>query len=200
MADAKEIDEAPARASAEHIEHETTKDARLASDLEHQTTLWQALKTNRKAALWSAAISLTIIMEGYDIGLIYQFFAYPSFAETFGHWDPATESYQVTGPWQAGLSNGANAGVVIGGFLNGFLSAKYGYKKVVLGALFFMNWFVFIPFFTSSPQVLLVGQILCGLTWGVFATTGPAYASEVCPLALRGYLTCYVNLWYERPS
>lgn len=23
---------------------------------------------------------------------------------------------------------------------------------------------------------------------------GPAYASEVCPLALRGYLTCYVNL------
>lgn len=25
-------------------------------------------------------------------------------------------------------------------------------------------------------------------------TTGPAYASEVCPLALRGYLICYVNL------
>lgn len=80
------------------------------------------------------------------------------------------------------------------GFLNGYLSAKFGYKKVILGALFFMNWFIFIPFFASSPEVLLVGQILCGLTWGVFATTGPAYASEVCPLALRGYLTCYVNL------
>ena len=56
-----------------------------------------------------------LLREGYDVGLIYQFFAYPSFAETFGHWDPATESFQVTGPWQAGLSNGANAGVVIGG-------------------------------------------------------------------------------------
>lgn len=33
-----------------------------------------------------------------------------------------------------------------------------------------------------------------GITWGVFATTGPAYASEVAPLALRGYLTVYVNL------
>lgn len=193
MADDKDVQ--TVKAPAEHIEHESTKDAKLASDIEHETTLWQALKTNRKAALWSAAISLTIIMEGYDIGLIYQFFAYPSFAETFGHWDPATESYQVTGPWQAGLSNGANAGVVIGGFLNGFLSARYGYKKVILWALFFMNWFVFIPFFASTPQVLLVGQVLCGLTWGVFATTGPAYASEVCPLALRGYLTCYVNLW-----
>ena len=40
--------------------------------------------------------------------------------------------------------------------------------------------------------MLLVGQMLCGLTWGVYATTGPAYASEVCPLALRGYLTVYV--------
>lgn len=118
-----------------------------------------------------------------------------SFAETFGHWDPATESYQVSGPWQAGLSNGANAGIVIGGFLNGYLSQKYGYKKVVLGALFLLNWLLFILFFASSPQVLLVGQILCGLTFGIFATTGPAYASEVCPLALRGYLTAYVNLW-----
>lgn len=57
-----------------------------------------------------------------------------------------------------------------------------------------MNWFVFIPFFAQSTTTLCVGQILCGLTWGVFATTGPAYASEVCPVALRGYLTCYVNL------
>lgn len=57
-----------------------------------------------------------------------------------------------------------------------------------------MNWFIFILFFAPSAPVLLVGQILCGFTWGVFATTGPAYASEVCPLALRGVLTCYVNL------
>lgn len=89
---------------------------------------------------------------------------------------------------------------MIGSFLNGFLSANYGYEKVVLGALFFMNRFALIPFFASSPHVLLAGQILCGLTWGVFATTGPAYASEACPLAFRGYLTCYINLWYESPS
>ena len=84
--------------------------------------------------------------------------------------------------------------LILEGFLNGYLSARFGYKKVILGALFFMNWFIFFPFFARSAEVLLVGQILCGLTWGVFATTGPAYASEVCPLALRGYLTCYVNL------
>lgn len=45
-----------------------------------------------------------------------------------------------------------------------------------------------------SSRALTRWLASCGLTWGVFATTGPAYASEVCPLQLRGYLTCYVNL------
>lgn len=66
---------------------------------------------------------------------------------------------------QAGLSNGANCGIIIGGFLNGWLSQRFGYKRVCLGALFFMNWFIFILFFAHSAQVLLVGQILCGLMY-----------------------------------
>jgi SP family general alpha glucoside:H+ symporter-like MFS transporter len=61
-------------------------------------------------------------------------------------------------------------------------------------ALAAMTGFIFISFFAVRVEMLLVGQMLCGLTWGVYATTGPAYASEVCPLALRGYLTVYVNL------
>jgi len=50
------------KAAAEHVEHDAHKDAKIASEQEHATTLWQALKTNKKSALWSAAISLTIIM------------------------------------------------------------------------------------------------------------------------------------------
>lgn len=64
----------------------------------------------------------------------------------------------------------------------------------MIGALFFMNCFIFVVFFANSAGVLLVGQILCGLSWGVFAIVGPSYASEVCPTNLRGYLTTYVNL------
>jgi SP family general alpha glucoside:H+ symporter-like MFS transporter len=78
--------------------------------------------------------------------------------------------------------------------LNGYLISQFGYRRVMIGALFFMNAFIFIVFFAESPAVLLVGQILCGLSWGVFAIVGPSYASEVCPTNLRGYLTIYVNL------
>lgn len=59
--------------------------------------------------------------------------------------------------------------------------------------------------------MLLAGSVLCGLPWGVFATMvgdsgsgrrqdrtdisqAPAYASEICPMALRHYLTSYVCL------
>lgn len=34
----------------------------------------------------------------------------------------------------------------------------------------------------------------CGLPWGVFQTLTATYAAEVCPVALRAYLTTYVNL------
>ena len=97
-------------------------------------------------------------------------------------------------------SNASNVGIVPGIFLNGWLAAKYGYRKVIIVALFFLNAFIFITFFAPNKPVLVVGQILCGFSWGVFATIGPAYASEIVPLQLRGYLTSYVNLCCEQSA
>lgn len=78
--------------------------------------------------------------------------------------------------------------------MNGQLCARFGYRWVMIISLIFMAAFIFIVFFAESLAVLLVGEILCGFAWGVFATVGPAYASEVTPTNLRGYLTTYVNL------
>lgn len=73
---------------------------------------------------------------------------------------------------------------------------------------------MFIQFFARSLQVLLVGELLGGLVLGTYATIAPTYASEgkqilttklqsscadpnaVCPVALRGILTSYVNLCF----
>lgn len=58
------------KAAQDHVEDVgATKEAKVASQREHETTLWEALKQHKKAAIWSAIISLTIIMEGYDIGI-----------------------------------------------------------------------------------------------------------------------------------
>jgi SP family general alpha glucoside:H+ symporter-like MFS transporter len=54
--------------------------------------------------------------------------------------------------------------------------------------------FIFINFFAKDIQMLLAGEILCGLSWGVFQTLTTTYASEVTPVNLRAYLTTYVNM------
>jgi len=53
-----------------------------------------------------------------------------------------------------------------------------------------------MQFFARSLNVLLAGELIGGLILGTYATIAPAYASEVCPIALRGVLTSYINLCF----
>lgn len=95
-------------------------------------------------------------------------------------------------------------------------SEKFGYRKTVITCLTLIIIYITIFFTAPNIQTLLVGEILCGkswavlacspdpvywnayslttgMPWGVFQTLTITYASEVCPIALRGYLTTYVN-------
>lgn len=61
-------------------------------------------------------------------------------------------------------------------------------------ALVLMAAFIFLTIFAPNIHVLVAGQVLCGVPWGIFAVMGSSYSSEVCPLALRGFLTSFVNI------
>lgn len=63
-----------------------------------------------------------------------------------------------------------------------------------MGCYVLITGLVFIPFFAPTVGVLVAGEILCGIIWGQFSITGATYASEVCPLPLRAYLTSYINI------
>ncbi|KAJ6436412.1 maltose permease MAL61 [Purpureocillium lavendulum] len=135
-------------------------------------------------------------MEGYDTALLGNFFAYPEFAKKFGSYDPTTETYQVPARWQAGLGNAAGVGAFFGAMLNGLLVDRFGQKMVLLCSLVALSAFIFIVFFATDVTMLLVGEILCGFPWGIFATSSPAYSSEVLPLSLRVYLTSWTNMCF----
>ncbi|KAI1340040.1 general substrate transporter [Xylariaceae sp. FL0016] len=178
----------------EQFGHNAILEAKQATDDEHAQTFFQALSENRKAAMWSILISMTIVMEGYDTILMGNFFAYPEFQKKFGQYYGEEDGWQISGPWQTALNQGSTIGAIFGGVINGYIATKYGYRKVMIGSLGILNAFIFILFFATGPGMLMAGQVLCGLSWGVFATLAPAYASEVCPTNLRGYMTTYVNL------
>ncbi|PGH27014.1 hypothetical protein AJ80_01199 [Polytolypa hystricis UAMH7299] len=168
------------------------RNAKAATEKEQNMTLWQGVKLYPKAVAWSVLISTCIVMEGYDISLVSNFFAFPQFNRKYGVLlDDG--SYQVPARWQAGLSNGAAVGEIIGLFFNGWASERFGYRYTILSCLVWLTGFITLFFTAQNVQTLLAAEILCGIPWGVFQTLTITYASEVCPVALRSYLTTYVN-------
>lgn len=173
------------------------QEAETAAQDERERTFLQSIKMYPAAVGWSVLLSTAIIMEGYDMKLIGSLNAQPAFAKRYGEQLP-DGSYQIPAPWQAGLSNGATIGSLIGLYLNGHISERLGFRKTMMASMALMTATIFIPFFAPSVQVLLVGQICQGIPWGIFQTLTTTYAAEVCPVHLRGYLTTYVNLCWVR--
>lgn len=164
-----------------------------AAETEQKMTLAEGLRRYPQALIFSAVISLCIIMEGYDVNLLAGFFAFGPFVRRYGErLDDGT--YQVPARWQAGLSNGASVGEILGLLLNGWASERFGYRRMTLASLAVLSGFIFLLFFANSVEMLEVGEILCGIPWGVFQSLTTVYAAEVCPVNLRAYLTTYVNL------
>ena len=169
-------------------------DAKAGADAEKNRSIMQSIRLYPKAAAWSILLSTAIIMEGYDTLLLANFFALPAFNNKFGKYDPVTKNYQISAAWKSGLTNGASVGEILGLFATGIIQDHIGYRKTLMGALSLVICFIFITFFAVDLPMLLAGEILCGIPWGVFQTITTAYASEVCPIQLRAYLTTYVNL------
>ncbi|KAJ5610661.1 hypothetical protein N7510_007380 [Penicillium lagena] len=170
------------------------QDARDATVQEHRLTFVEAVKLYPKACLWTMVVSLVVILDGYDTALIGSLFGFPAFQLQFGHETSTPGSYQLDPKWQTALGLASPLGNIVGIYINAFLTEKWGHKKTCLGTLAFLTAVLFIPFFSKSIQVLFVGELLCGLAWGVFTTLAPAYASEVTPVVLRSYLETYVVL------
>ncbi|SCU99272.1 LANO_0F01332g1_1 [Lachancea nothofagi CBS 11611] len=171
-----------------------SEDARRADGDEKHMSLLQAIRQYPKAALWSVVLSSALIMEGYDTTLLSSLFALPAFAQKFGNWNPVAQVYEVPAKWQTALSMCTNIGELFGLQLAGIVAERIGYRYTLIGSLSMVFGFIFILFFAPSCAVLAVGEILCGIPWGAFQTLTVTYATEVCPLALRYYLTTYVNI------
>lgn len=180
---------------AHALDAQVIHDAAKADATEHKMTLLQAFKSHRRAIFWSMALSAALIMEGYDVVVIASFYGHPAFLKRFGVLVPGTtDQFVIPAEWQSALSNGSAAGGIIGLFINGWAADRYGPKIVMTTALIALIGFIFILVFAKSLTMLVIGEVFCGLPWGVFQTLTTAYASEVCPIQLRGYLTAYVNL------
>jgi MFS family permease len=91
---------------------------------------------------------------------------------------------------------GSPVGQVVGALFAAYPMEYFGRKRTFATCVLLTMGLIFIQFFSRSLPVLLAGELLAGLVLGMFVVIAPAYASEVCPTALRGHLTSYVNLCF----
>ncbi|PVH81852.1 sugar transporter [Cadophora sp. DSE1049] len=171
-----------------------SSEARHATEVEHQMAFFEAVKLYPGAVGWSIFFSLGIIMTAFDPQLLGNLYATPSFQKDFGYLFKG--DYIISAAWQTGLGMGNPIGQCVGALGAAYPMEWWGRKKTFAGCVILTAGCIFIQFFARSLKVLLAGELLGGLILGTYATIAPAYASEVCPIALRGVLTAFINLCF----
>lgn len=166
----------------------------VAIQAEHSLTFTRACALYPAAIGWSVFVSLGVIMLAFDPQLLGNLYATPQFCRDFGYLYEGT--YIISAPWQTGLSMGNPVGQVVGALFAAYPMDAFGRKRTFGACVALTGALVFIQFFARSLSVLLVGELLGGLVLGCYVVIAPAYASEVCPVALRGHLTSFVNLCF----
>lgn len=173
---------------------ENEDEAREAIEIEHSLSFLEAVKLYPKAIGWSIFFSIGVIMLAYDPQIVGSLYAVPAFQREFGY--KYKDSYIISASWQTGLSMGNPVGQVLGALAAGYPMEWFGRKKTFSACVMGTAMVIFIQFFARSLRVLLIGELLGGLVLGAYVVIAPAYASEVCPVAIRGTLTSYINLCF----
>ncbi|WVW79631.1 hypothetical protein I302_101600 [Kwoniella bestiolae CBS 10118] len=170
---------------------ELIQQAQEADAADHQLTIRQALSRYKKAVFWSMILSFSLVMEGYDLVIINSFYGQTQFKERFGEVQPNGTKI-ITASWQSILSNVAVLGQLTGLVINIWTQDRFGARHTMM---FFMAWMaaaIFIPVFAPTLPVLAAGELICGISWGIFQTLSTSYASEIVPTVLRPYVTAFV--------
>ncbi|RSH78715.1 uncharacterized protein EHS24_001613 [Apiotrichum porosum] len=153
-------------------------EATEAEVVEKGMPLWTAIKLYRRGVRWSMAISLCLIMTGFQASLLSVIIALPIFRERYGRYDNKKHGYQLTAQWQTMLGLGASFGEFVGIFIAAWCQDRWGCQRTIQLGLIGITAFVFVVFFAPSVQVLFLGEFLCGMPWGAFSSASFVLISE----------------------
>jgi SP family general alpha glucoside:H+ symporter-like MFS transporter len=105
--------------------------AMAASDAEAELSRKELFSRYAPAVTYSMLLSVALVMEGMDTGLINNFFAHPAYLRKFG-WPDAKGKNHISTTWQGAIGAGNNCGAIIGLLINGFLQSRYGSRRVYM--------------------------------------------------------------------
>ncbi|KAI4715420.1 general substrate transporter [Aureobasidium sp. EXF-10727] len=178
-----DLDEKDVQHTEVFVDKDVMTNAFDGENREHEMTTWQAVKAYPWACFWACLFCFTIVMESFDMFLNGNFVAQKAFQRRYGVLHG--EGFVIPTKWQSSLFQAGQCGAFIGVLIAGPITNRLGYRLTTVFGLVLMILTIFVSFFANSLELLVVGQALEGVPWGLFIANSPAYASEVVPLALR---------------
>jgi len=85
-------------------------------------------------------------------------------------------------------------GAAVGAAFSGWISRRFGRKKVLLLASLIFFLFTILGVFSPTFTVLLVARFILGLAVGIASFVAPLYLSEIAPYKIRGRLIAMYQL------
>ncbi|WWD22917.1 hypothetical protein CI109_107412 [Kwoniella shandongensis] len=186
------LTDAQLRAVAEDNDPELIRIGYEVINRQKSETFAQAWRNHWSAGMWSIFLSSALFMEGYDTALISTFYGMPQFTSRFGK--PYKGKLVIPASYQGGLLNIAKCGQLMGLVITGICQERFGSKRTYIWGMVAMTASVFLAVFSVSLDMLLVAELAMGIPWGMFQTLSTAYAAEICPVKLRGYLAAFASV------
>ncbi|WRT64889.1 uncharacterized protein IL334_001825 [Kwoniella shivajii] len=180
------------RATVEGVDPELIRIGHEVVARQKQETFSQAWRNHWGAGMWSLFLSCALFMEGYDTGLISTFYGMPQFQATFGKLHKG--KLVIPASYQGALLNLGKVGQLIGLVITGVCQERYGSKKTYIWGMAAMTASIFLAVFSVNINMLVGAELAMGIPWGMFQTLATAYAAEICPIKLRGYLAAFASV------
>jgi SP family general alpha glucoside:H+ symporter-like MFS transporter len=130
-----QMETAPRSGSVDGVhstQHQLVEAAAASSEAETHLPRKELFRRYRPAVFYSALLSMALVMEGMDVGLINNFFAHPAYRKRFGNDYNVKGELVISTRWQTIIGAGNNVGSIIGLLLNGWLQSRFGSRRVYL--------------------------------------------------------------------
>ncbi|PLB46475.1 maltose permease [Aspergillus steynii IBT 23096] len=149
------------------------------------------LLAERRILGWCLLIFILPINFGYEIALVGNILAIPSFLERFGQDTP--NGREIPSQTQQILNSATYGGIFLAAFTAGFVSDIFGRRKVVITACLICIAGIFVQAFAKTILVIFGGKLISTMGFGLGHSLAPVFVAEISPDSIRGISLILIN-------
>lgn len=188
--------------SSDYVEHVEEQIGRVANYEDHQATIREAFRENKRAVFWCAYVIWLLILASFENQAGGSILGIPEFRyvrhmfllgklmihrKDFGY--AYDGSYVLPAKWQSAFSGGPVASSVIGSLSIGWLSDRIGRRLGYACCFIFSIVGITLEVVATSNPVFFSGKLINGFGIGGIIAISFTYVGEVVPTALRGIMS-----------